>query len=972
MNVLLLDFDLFAVTGGGQTFYRAVIEANPEIQFAYYRKKESADTPRPTNATSIPFAEHYHATCPPCDEVSGYLHENFLIAMNAAFSAAGMSFDLVDSPDYTQEGCFILAALNHHGVWCRRHVLSMHGTVSHGIATRWPGGAETGTTVALIAEKERLQYITADIRYGISRAYLEEWFLATGHRPHYFHPAHFHKGPEPVLSWPDTGPVNLNFVGRKERLKGPDLFLDLVWWLRSGSKGSIRLIGGEVCTEATDSQEILRNLAANRNLQVSIEPGYSKLNLTGLFNSRSVTFVPSRRDTFNLVALESLFAGCPTVIGSGAGVCRFLGEELPNLPYIRFDTGDPFSCVGQVEKLLTNYDARRSELLEALQRVTWQPREPNLSEIYQTGESAGWEAKRRLSDCFELFLRTIRPRKLEDALRRKAGSFISKLPRNAGGSLLSAVRPVAGLALGQQLFPEASRELIEQVGLSSSLASAYSALSSMPEHTEEQRVAKREKAVSLIPRVRLDRGRLFHLLSQIERRQERDLVGAAYELRLARWLGPDRFGGLINTKSALLRHGFGKEALAAPALFSIETQATDLLEAARQSHLAPPAPDFAFTWDTRSASVPRVSVIVSLYKTGRKLQEFLRRLASQTLVTQGALEVVLVDSGSPDNEFGAARTLCPERGIQCLYVRCNRRETIQMAWNRGITLARAPYLAFLGVDEMDHPEALEILARELDRDPGLDWIQGSNVAVSVTKTGVYESDASPFDRPVKGKWAQYLDCTSLSFVGALYRKSIHERFGYYDSSFGAAGDNEFKNRVLPFINVRTLDLTLGQYLNYPEVRTTVSPRAEIEDTRAWYLHRTPAGMNYAFPEGSESDAIQLLRNCLGYRKCYWKHTSTDIELATSILAILGRRLPGHPVLGLEPEVAAIRNIYRALQFLPDPASRYVQLEIVRTLRNLRRQSKSLELKARKLFDSGFEARFGVLNDNQFEQHYWAW
>ena len=35
MRVLIVDFDFFTAVGGGQTFYRRVVERHPEMQFLY-------------------------------------------------------------------------------------------------------------------------------------------------------------------------------------------------------------------------------------------------------------------------------------------------------------------------------------------------------------------------------------------------------------------------------------------------------------------------------------------------------------------------------------------------------------------------------------------------------------------------------------------------------------------------------------------------------------------------------------------------------------------------------------------------------------------------------------------------------------------------------------------------------------------------------------------------------------------------
>ncbi len=73
MEVMLADFDLFATTGGGQTFYRSIIEANPEIQFSYFSIHEPWNARRPSNAHAIAYRQFYSESswddyadvCPP-------------------------------------------------------------------------------------------------------------------------------------------------------------------------------------------------------------------------------------------------------------------------------------------------------------------------------------------------------------------------------------------------------------------------------------------------------------------------------------------------------------------------------------------------------------------------------------------------------------------------------------------------------------------------------------------------------------------------------------------------------------------------------------------------------------------------------------------------------------------------------------------------------------------------------------------
>src|SRR5262249_43507649 len=153
-------------------------------------------------------------------------------------------------------------------------------------------------------------------------------------------------------------------------------------------------------------------------------------------------------------------------------------------------------------------------------------------------------------------------------------------------------------------------------------------------------------------------------------------------------------------------------------------------------------------------------------------------------------------------EYRALRQTALAVNVPYLYVRTAQRETIQTAWNRGIALSRAPYLTFLGADETIVPDALATLAAELDADPALDSVQGNSLITEVDKYGAFVRDVMMYDRTGYTQDHVYLETCYLSWVGALYRRSIHDRFGWYDGTFGAAGDTEFKNRVLPFLKTK--------------------------------------------------------------------------------------------------------------------------------------------------------------------------
>lgn len=95
--------------------------------------------------------------------------------------------------------------------------------------------------------------------------------------------------------------------------------------------------------------------------------------------------------------------------------------------------------------------------------------------------------------------------------------------------------------------------------------------------------------------------------------------------------------------------------------------------------------------------------------------------------------------------------------------------------------------------------------------------------------------------------------------------------------------------------MKFIDRTLGLFLNYPDSQTTASPKAEIEDSRAWYLHRTPGGVRYAFEGAPVEKAEDLLRDAISYRKAYCQHISSDVEYASYLASYVKSRKPDSPI-----------------------------------------------------------------------------
>jgi glycosyltransferase involved in cell wall biosynthesis len=238
----------------------------------------------------------------------------------------------------------------------------------------------------MLRHMERVNFAAADGRYFVSRAYQDEWRTISPLESHCLDPM-WTFSPLPQFPYePTRAAPALHFIGRTERCKGPHLFLQMAWWLPRSSHSWASIIGPDSNDgEGISSGTYLRDMAAQRRLDIRFEPACSRQELARLFATKSVVCLPSLSDTLNLVALEALFAGCPAVIGTRAGVCRYLEERFPNVPFVRFNVEKIYASMPAVERLLDNYDQHRDQLAKALQGVDLTPTGPGIQEIYEAG-----------------------------------------------------------------------------------------------------------------------------------------------------------------------------------------------------------------------------------------------------------------------------------------------------------------------------------------------------------------------------------------------------------------------------------------------------------------------------------------------------------------------------------------------------------------------------------------------------------
>jgi len=205
-----------------------------------------------------------------------------------------------------------------------------------------------------------------------------------------------------------------------------------------------------------------------------------------------------------------------------------------------------------------------------------------------------------------------------------------------------------------------------------------------------------------------------------------------------------------------------------------------------------------------------VSAIVSTYKSERFIEGCLEDLTEQSLFIQGRMEIVIVDSASPENEASIVRQY-QKRHANIAYFRTPTRETLYAAWNRAIGLSRGRYITNANTDDRHRSDALEIMASALESNPEVSLVY-ANCYLSTVPNQTFAENS----RTHQYIYPEYFAPAALLHFQfgpqPMWRKAVHAQVGYFDATMKGAGDYDFNLRFAKKCLAQHLPLFLGSYL----------------------------------------------------------------------------------------------------------------------------------------------------------------
>ncbi len=192
-----------------------------------------------------------------------------------------------------------------------------------------------------------------------------------------------------------------------------------------------------------------------------------------------------------------------------------------------------------------------------------------------------------------------------------------------------------------------------------------------------------------------------------------------------------------------------------------------------------------------NTSKPRISIITSVYNGDAFVEGFLKDITQQTIFNQ--CELIMINANSPGHEEPIIKEYMTKYP-NIIYVNLPQDPGVYGVWNQAIKMASADLVTNANLDDRSHPQALEKQVEEMEVHPDIDLVYAGYLVTHVPNDTYAGNHAKEQVDPPEFSIKNIRYC--LPGPRPVWRKSMHERYGFFDETFLSSGDAEMWVRAV--------------------------------------------------------------------------------------------------------------------------------------------------------------------------------
>jgi len=216
---------------------------------------------------------------------------------------------------------------------------------------------------------------------------------------------------------------------------------------------------------------------------------------------------------------------------------------------------------------------------------------------------------------------------------------------------------------------------------------------------------------------------------------------------------------------------------------------------------------------------PRVSIITSLYRGDNHIEGFLENITAQTYFDK--CELFIVDSASSGNEDETIQQY-QDKYDNIKHHRLEDDPGIYGCWNYAIERSSGEYLTNANLDDSRAHNQIERFVQELDKYQEIDLVYGYTFVTEKDHEDFYHNSSGYSTYPTFS-FSREAMIKCLPGCQPVWRRSIHQKVGFFDEEYRFAGDWEMWLRaVRSGCRFRMVEGVYGLYYHNPSGLSTDS------------------------------------------------------------------------------------------------------------------------------------------------------
>jgi len=204
-----------------------------------------------------------------------------------------------------------------------------------------------------------------------------------------------------------------------------------------------------------------------------------------------------------------------------------------------------------------------------------------------------------------------------------------------------------------------------------------------------------------------------------------------------------------------------------------------------------------------TSSVPKVTVLMSVYNGEKYLREAIDSILDQTFCD---FEFLIINDGSTDSSTDIIRSYDDSR---IRLIENEKNIGLTRSLNKGLKLARGEYIARMDADDISLPDRLEEQVSFLDEHKNVAIVSSSVIFINSCGKKVGSWNLAANSDEIKKIFLK--DQNQIAHPFSMYKKKCVEKVGMYREEFEVAQDVDLWMRMIEQYDIANIKETLGMH-----------------------------------------------------------------------------------------------------------------------------------------------------------------